>query len=168
MMSGGLYLYFVVECSSKSRSDWMYIESLINYHYKPRSHSHKAIYASGKSNLFNISKIEKETRKANGNTHVIICADVDENDEAQNQRLIEFSEKHGFDLVWMNLNIEDVFLDEPNVHARDKHEKAKAFLKVRDKRLKDLGTKLFMEENPLKKMHSSNLMTVLDKYLKRK
>lgn len=166
-MNKGPYLLFVVEAKSDNKSDWIYIESVIHCHYEPRKHRHRAIYAGGKSKLTSIGRINAAKKGASGKIHVIVCADKDRNDDHLNDEIIKFCKDNGFDLVWMNLNIEDVFLGEPNVRTQDKQAKAVKFAAKRDKKLEELGTDRLMVDDPLKKSGSSNLMLVLDRYIKR-
>lgn len=162
----GLYLYFVVEANSKSRSDWKYIKSVIDHFYEPRTVQLKAVCVAGKSNLTSLKKIESETRKARGKVRVIVCADVDNDDDERNRKIINFCRENGFDLVWFNQNIEHVFLNHSSV--KDKVVQATKFLEGKDKILDKMGVGILNESSALDIPHSSNLMLILDAYLKRR
>lgn len=170
-MKGGLFLFFVVEASSTSQSDYKYIQSVILHFYIDRKHHREPIYMATKSNLTDLAKINSATKRAmevGGEVHVILCADKDVNKDEENAKIIRFCKDNSFDLVWMNQNIEHVFLDNPHLRSEDKSSKANDFLRRSDKIFKDFDIALLNTEDPLRKPRSSNLMLVLDKYIERK
>ena len=103
-----------------------------------------------------------------GDTKVIYCIDTDDyekNIEHNNElnEISRFCDKNGYDLVWFCHNVEDVFLSKV-ISDSQKVSEAKAF-----------RTKARIKEIPLnqlsgniKRVHTSNLLNILDKYLSRK
>lgn len=70
-----------------------------------------------------------------------------------------------FDLVWMNLDIEEVFLGR-RIRNNAKKKEALSFLKKKQTYLS--SNQMLANPKPLDKHPSSNLLIVLDKYLARK
>lgn len=160
-------LLFVVEARRSSESDWMYLRSVILFYYGIRCYRGKTIFAKTKSLLTYEKKIYEENEKFDGKAKVIIIADVDENDDEQNHKIERRCKEKGYELVWMNMDVEDVFWGK-RIDDKKKAKEAIKFQRMGDKALESLGVDILMEPNPLKKRHSSNLLLVLDKYLPRK
>lgn len=160
------FLLFVVESNSVAMTDWIYIHSVLDFHYGRNGYRAKPIYAGSKTRLIEQRKIEIERAKVKGQSSVIVVADVDNGDHDLNALIEATCKKEGYDIVWMNADIEDVFLGE-KVEKKSKRRKAIAFQRIKDEKLKALAEGKLQERDPLKKAHSSNLLLVLDKHLKR-
>ena len=156
-------LVFVMETKSSSKTDWMYIKSTIDYYYKPRTYSLKKIFAKSKSELIQQERKIKDAIKSTERiAQVIICADYDR-EEQLNNKIINYCRDNKYDLVWMNLDIEDVYLQR-QVKERNKVKEAINFQKRKD----TLILALNLNNNfPLRERHSSNILLVLDKYITR-
>ena len=153
-----------METRSAVRSDWMYIKSAIDYFYRPRTFALDKIFASSKGELIKQDKkLESKKNDKNREFKIIIVADYDREEEI-NDRIKKYCEKQDFDLVWMNLDVEDVFLGK---QIKNKDKKTEA-IKFQARKL-DLIPKLkgLENPNPLTKRNSTNLLLVLDKYIER-
>ena len=157
-------LVFVMETRSSNRSDWMYIKSTIDYFYKPRTFALDKIFATTKSEL--IQQDVRINNIINGSTRevkVIVVADYDR-DEDLNKTIEEYCNERNYDLVWMNLDVEDVYLGEQVPNNRKKT----AAINFQAKKHKLLPNIKGLDNNaPLKTRHSTNLLLVLDKYISR-
>lgn len=160
-----MQLILVMETRKSCNSDYRYIKTTIDYFYKPRSYSIKPVYAKTKSELLNQEKkINDERSKYNGESIVAVCADYDRPDDLLNEQLIKYCTNKAFELIWMNRNIEHVYLDQAIV--ADKEKMSRTFLKNADFILSALTN--LNNNSPIKCMRSSNILCVLDKYLERK
>lgn len=161
-----MQLVLVLETRFSCQSDYRYIKSAIDYFYVERTCKLTPIYAKNKSELINQDKKINECKnKYNGDTKVVLCADYDRESDCDNDAIISYCLINNYDLVWMNLDIEDVFLGK-QVPNKAKNKESINFLTKKNKILS--GLKTISEVNPLLKRHTSNLLVVLDKYLIRK
>ena len=162
-----MQIVLCLETRSSSKTDYRYIKSAIDFYYVERSFKLTPVYAKSKSELMHC---EKRIRAYENNypekTVVVFCADYDhDGDSSLNERLERYCASHSYDLVWMNKDVEEVFLN----HHIPKDEKQQAsfdFLKRKEKILKAIKT--LDIARPLSKHPASNLLIVLDKYLRRK
>ena len=157
-------LVFIMETRSSNKSDWMYIKSSIDYFYKPRTFALDKIFATTKSELISQdtkikSKIDDSTREVK----VIIVADYDRKEDL-NDKIIKYCNDNDYDLVWMNLDVEDVYLGKQVPNNRKKSE-AINFQSKKHKLLPKLTG--LSNPSPLKTRHTTNLLVVLDKYISR-
>lgn len=161
-----MQIILVVETRASCESDYRYIKSAIDYFYVERSFKISKIFAKTKSELVSCDKKIKEYKnKYIGVTKVIVCADYDSENDPSNDVIINYCDTHSYDLVWMNVNVEDVFLGRI-VPDRDKNRESFKFLKRKNTYLS--SNIVLNNPSPLDKRPASNLLTVLDKYLKRK
>lgn len=159
-----MQLILVMETRPSCNSDYRYLKATIDYFYKPRSFNIQKIYAGNKSELLNQArKIQIEKQKFNGESVVVVCADYDRPDDPLNEQLINYCNENNFELVWMNSNIEHVYLNLPN--TRDKERASIDFLR-RSQRILPLLDNL-ADDNPVCKTRSTNLIYILDKYFER-
>ncbi len=93
----------------------------------------------------------------------MLCADYDR-EEKSNEEIIKYCFKNNYNLVWMNLDVEDVFLKK-QVRQKEKVQQAINFQRRKNTLFK-LGINL-SEKDPLKTRHASNLLCVLDCFLER-
>lgn len=157
-------LVFVMETRSSNRSDWMYIKSTIDYFYKPRTFALDKIFATTKSELIQQDvKINSKINDLNREVKVIVVADYDR-DENLNIIIEQYCNDKKYDLVWMNLDVEDVYLGK---QVPDNHKKSEA-ISFQAKKHKLLPNIKGLDNNtPLKTRHTTNLLLVLDKYISR-
>jgi len=157
-------LIFIIETRASNGSDWMYIKSALDYYYKPRTYGIKKIFAKCKSELINQTrKVNNHILKCNREPIVLLCADYDR-DEKLNETITKYCLKNNYNLIWMNLDVEDVFLGK-QVKQKEKEQQAINF-QMKKNTLFKLGINL-SEKDPLKNRHSSNLLCVLDCFIDR-
>lgn len=160
-----MQLILVMETRKSCNSDYRYLKTTIDYFYVPRSFSIKPIYAKNKSELLNQNKkIDEEKRKYNDQSIVVVCADYDKEDDPLNEQLVKYCDENDFELVWMNTNVEHVYWNLKSVN--DKEKMAVKFLRESDKILKKLNN--LKVAIPIRQIPSTNVLVILDKYLKRK
>lgn len=171
MMS--IQLLFCVEADKRSKTDWVYIKSVIDKYYEiNNSISIKPIYMGGKTN-YRRSKIITEIKtavkqfKRTGSTTVIYCIDTDDWDinpdrSREYEEIKEYCCEKGYDLVWFCKDVEDVFW-ENRIHSSDKTEAAQRF---RSQNQIDCVTEKALLNSKLK-IGCSNILLVLDNYLRR-
>ena len=157
-------IVFVMETRSSNRSDWMYIKSTIDYFYKPRTFALDKIFATTKSELIQQDvKINSKINDLNREVKVIVVADYDRN-ENLNNIIEQYCNDKKYDLVWMNLDVEDVYLGK---QVPDNCKKSEA-INFQAKKHKLLPNIKGLDNNtPLKTRHTTNLLLVLDKYISR-
>lgn len=174
-----LQLIIVVEANKKSKSDWIYIKDTIDhfYQYDPTEVRLSPVYMDGKGKY----KIkEREIRKLisgyayssrtnkNRQSYVIYCFDCDEYDIKQEDNMFlqeakRYCDEHGYEFVWFCKDIERVYLGR-KIDDSQKTKEAAAF-KAR---------KLIagVDKNRLSiasyRDNTSNILKILDTYLKRK
>ncbi len=147
-----------------NKSDWMYIKSTIDFFYLPRTFALDKIFATSKSELINQDiKIANKTKSIDREIKIIIVADYDREEELNN-RIINYCKKKDYDLVWMNLDIEDVFLGK---QIPNNHKKIEA-INFQSRKHKILPNLTLDNDEPLKRRHTTNLLSILDKYISRK
>ena len=132
-------LVLVLECDEKSRSDYMYIKSVLDEWYKISMSINikiSSVFMRGKGNykkkdVFN--KIEKlQKAYMHGNTKVLFCFDTDRYEiaPADKQMLVEeqeYCKEKGYEFVWFCHDIEEVFLGK-SVSKNEKTDKAKQYI----------------------------------------
>ena len=160
-----MQLIIVSETRSSCRSDYKYIKSAIDYFYHFMGQKLTPLYARTKSELINKEKeIIKAKTRYKGVSKVIIVTDFDDVTNPLNKKIAIYCKEHGYDLVWMNRTIEEVFLNK--IVHKEKGKEADNYLKRANKILSTIST--LFDEDPLMRNPSSNLLVILDKYLKRK
>ena len=114
---------FVVESDERSRSDIIYIRSIMDHLYNFRIRSDvkiSEVFMAGKGN-YNKNKIINSIRtkikqyKTIGETYVIYCFDTDKYDSDPNDKKVlkdekEFCRDNGYEFVWFCHDVEEVFL----------------------------------------------------------
>ncbi len=152
-------LILVLETNPSAKTDYIYIKKCIDVFYGDRSFKLTPIYARCKSKLIQQQdKIVWNKERYSGKTNVIIVSDVDEGDELQNKVLTRYCKENGFKLVWMNLDIEDVFLGK-RVKKSEKETWSRKFLFCFEETIKRVNLR---SKNVLVEPHSSNLLNVID------
>lgn len=161
-----MQIILIVETRASCDSDYRYIKSAIDHFYVERSFKLSKIYAKNKSELITTNKkIEALKEKYNGDSVVVICADYDRKNDPLNQEIETHCLKHSYELVWMNLDVEEVFWSK-QISNKNKNKESVKFLKLKNSIIPALKT--LDIDNPKLKHPASNLLLVLDKYLVRK
>lgn len=162
------------EASSESGTDFSYIREYIHDRYPDK----RRLIHIDKVSLGSKTKYEKGKRKAadlikryafqhkNEKQVVICCFDTDKGKqgaEETNDKIEIFCKTNGYELVWFNRDIEEVFLGQ-QVPDKDKLRCAKDF--VEHGFIKRINDQIMMVTDP-RKGHTgtSNLKCVLDKHL---
>jgi len=167
-----IQIVLVMETNEKSKSDYMYIRSILNCWYDLQSRTDRKIvpiFMNGKGNYKNkrvISKIEK-SRQAyrNGDTCVVYCFDTDKYDTDPNELLTltqeqNYCTKNGYEFVWFCHDIEEVFLGK-SIPNSDKTDKAREYMISNG--INNLQKRNFEAKSISNR--KSNLLRVLDKYM---
>ena len=116
----------IMETKSSSRTDWMYVKSVLDFYYVPRTYSNSPIFSKSKTELIRQDRKIAEIKKINPKeTKIIIVADYDR-EENVNLEIEKYCTKQNYDLVWMNLDVEDVFLGN-QINPREKAKQAERF-----------------------------------------
>ena len=161
-----MQVILVIETRASCKSDYRYVKSTIDYFYGERSYKISKIFAKTKSELIKQDfKIISYISRYEGKSVVLICADYDRDSDSLNNDIEKYCLTKQYELVWMNRDVEDVFWGH-QVDDKNKDRESFKFLTQKNKLLSSINT-LNIEE-PLKKYPSSNLLVVLDKYMKRK
>ena len=174
----GLQLIFVVETKKSCKSDWIYIKDTIDYFYQcnPAHTKLSPVYMDGKGRYKNK---EKEILKliagyASGSvsksnqSKVIYCFDCDDYDaKHEDSKFLEAARQYCFeknyDFIWFCKDIECVYLGK-KVDDSQKKKEAENF-KIK-KLIKNVSPDKLLAANY--GANTSNIMRVLDTYLKRK
>ena len=166
-------LLFCVETDRRSKTDWVYIKSVIDKYYViDNSISIKPVYMGGKTNYKRnkvISEIKTLTRqfRQTGSTTVIYCVDTDNwnTDRDRNRELEEvrdYCSEKGYEFIWFCRDVEEVFWGH-QIHNSDKTETAKKF---RSQNRVDSVPSDSLTEHKMK-IGCSNIITVLNRHLKK-
>ena len=178
-----MHLVFVVETTENNDSDKMYISKYISICCPQLKESPDNllswVYLNGKGNYRKGSVLKKVNdliarynrfHPNENDTYVLYCVDIDDTNQTAsaeenkqiNKEIEAFCRKEGYELVWFNRTIEEVFLGRTVKQAKDKKREANAFMKKKTsiddfppERLK----KSFYSESVRK---STNLGFVLD------
>lgn len=162
-------LVFVVESDEKSKSDYIYIRSILeeDYHIsKLKDVKISAVFMGGKGNyqkknvLNKIVALRKGYQKI-GDTYVLYCFDTDKYDSDPNDGKVleeeqQYCKKNGYEFIWFCHDIEEVFLGS-SVAADEKVERAKQY--SRQNQIKNVKRECLKSERMTK--GKSNLLTVL-------
>ena len=179
---GGLQLLIVLETSDDSRTDAIYFGEVINrfFLYIDKNSGYEVntsiIPLSGKQNYKNkkiVNRIKNSIKMfktyTRGETVVIYCIDTDSVEQVYKRssffyNVSTFCKENGFELAWFCKNAENVFLGVEPTTLENKTEAALEFSRNGDiNKIKE--TNLVKEKIEL---NCSNIVAILDKYLKRK
>ena len=166
-------IIFVIETkSSKYDSDGVYVKEVYQrfYSYNKYDTIFRFVYMDGKWNYNKknvLNKINGEIKKflsvGNKDYHVVYIADKDEyrtnqQDEKYVRMLTQFCKEKGYKLVWMDKNIEDVFLG----HSVEQNQKIKEAARFkRDGLINHIPTKNLMDRECCRQ-HCSHILCVLN------
>lgn len=168
-----LQLIFCVETNKRADTDSIYITETINHWYEVDNKIKiNKIYMNTKSK-YNSKDVLREIDKKStdfviGETKVIYCIDTDQYEYDMEQAkelksIIKYCKENNFDVIWFCHDVEEVFLGQ-KISDSQKVKMASAF-----RRKGKIGE---IQENKLayseKCACTSNILSVLDKYLPRK
>ena len=165
-----MQVIIIVECSKESKSDWVYINSLLKFKYDITSHKLSPIYLNGKGRYKNVSKkVEKLKKEYDDKTIVVMCIDLDSitnnpTDRKINDELYKYACSNNYYFVWFNRDIEEVFLNK-RVNKSDKTKQAIDFL--RTNKIEKIKFDNLNKENIISNQ-TSNIMFVFDKIFNKK
>lgn len=175
-----LHLVHVLETSDVGKTDNIYLSEVISHYFEYKNSNYDSVsstflFMDGKHN-YNDSKLEEHINSLksmfkdyDGITKVIYYFDTDSVDRTYKHgsffyNVQQYCEERGYDLVWFCKNAENVFLNKEPESLSDKLEAAKEF--GRNNKIEKI------EEYKLSKTTieygCSNILIVLDKYLRRK
>lgn len=169
----GLQIILWMETNNNSRTDWVYIKETINKYYissneikiTPRFLEGKGNYKAART-IKQIKTLTKEYSKT-GETIVIYCIDTDniQVDQDQKREFYEIKDyciSKGYEFVWFCRDVEEVYWGKRIANS----EKVIASSRFRSSnQLKKVDEKSLSSSRILVKR--SNLLSILDKYLKR-
>ncbi len=131
-------IVLVVEADEVSKTDFIYINSVLNELYSIRERTDikiSPVYMRGKGNYKKAAtqiKKHQNAYKKIGNTHVIYCFDTDKfESNPEDGRVLREEEKYclnnGYDFVWFCHDIEEVFLGK-SVSKSEKKDKSRQYI----------------------------------------
>ena len=168
-----LQMIFCLEANKQSASDYVYIRDTIKRFYNLNNKIKiTPIYMNGKSN-YNSTKVAREIKRMTkdyimGETVVLYCIDTDtyesNADQAKELDLISsYCRNNGCELIWFCHDIEEVYVGN-KVPNNQKVKIANGFRRSK-------GIDNILEDRLLsdaKRKGYSNILIVLDKYLRRR
>ena len=158
-----MQLIFVVEASKESKSDFYYISETLKEFYNILGHK---ITPKGNFNKKQ-EEINKNTSKYKGVSKIFFCYDIDNPTSpiySLNKSIEVYAKAKGYETIWFYENVEQVYIKN-DVHDSEKTKTAKKFVAhnlIRSVVEKDLSQTIISRKK------SSNILTVIDKYLQRK
>lgn len=162
-------LLFCVETTQQANTDYPYIlETIRHYYGESRKIVLRPIYMGSKTK-YNSKSVKEDIKRQSGTaeTHVIYCIDTDDYDisadtEATLKQIQRYCENNGYDFIFFCKNIEEVY-HEKTVPDTGKIAAIKYFKSSHA--IKNVKTANLQRENY--QIHCSNILNILDKYLKR-
>ena len=173
----GLQLIFCVESNPKSQTDWIYIHETVRHYYSDINAAVRLtpIFLSGKNNYRSakvtksISSYIKQYKAASAdNRSVVIYAvdtdnfDSDPDDIAFFGEIQRYCADNGYEFIWFCKDIEQVYIGKKVTDSK-KTSEATTFKKKH--KINDTIESKLKTASP--KVNSSNILAVLDKWLKR-
>lgn len=168
-----LQLVLCVEANRKAKTDNIYIKQTISRFYNIGNNVRLTFINMGGKSNFKAPDVKRQVKQycqdyKIGATVVLYCIDLDnyETDAEQvslNKGVTEFAQRNNHEIIWFCRDIEEVYLG----RRVDKSEKTKLALEFARK-----GNIQFVEADKLEhgkeSKGTSNILVVLDKYLKRR
>ncbi len=168
-----IQLVLVVETDKKSKTDFYYINSILDYYYNIGENRISYVYMGSKYN-YNSEKVVKEINKwvknysvvNKGQSFVIYFFDKDLSsskyeDLEFNNEVTKYCNDNSFDLVWFVQNIEDVMIGVNNVGI-DKVKSAMSF--YTQNKIRTVDEKNLRLNHNVTNQGRSNVLTVFDKF----
>ena len=169
-----IQIILCVETTRNADTDTKYIRDSIRHFYNiDNSVKLNTVYMNSKDK-YNSSKVLKEITSKNkmferiGESVVVYCIDTDSidtknEDKMQFDKIAQFCIQNGYELVWFCHDVEEVFVGH-KVHNAKKVKEAAEF--QRKNQISNIDKSRLRCKSI--KVHGSNLLLVLDKYLKLK
>ena len=164
-------IILVVEANPNSRSDFVYINSILKEVYDIRSRNDvkiSPVFMGGKGMYKNkgvVSEINNKVKEYSylGNSHVVYCFDTDKydvnpSDKSALREEEQYCVKNGYLFVWFCHDIEEVFWGK-SVKKKEKTDKSKQYSV--SNAVKSLNLNKFRAASIAK--GRSNLLLILDK-----
>ena len=168
-----IQMIFCLETNKRANTDYIYIQETIDWLYqKSNQIKFSPVYMGTKTKYRSkdiLKEIKQKTKEFTiGQTKVIYCIDTDEyekNPEHANafRDINRFCEENSYDLIWFCHDVEEVFLSQ-KVQDSKKVEEAGAFKRKNGIQEIDMGRLC----GDVVRVHTSNILCVLDQYLTRK
>lgn len=168
-----IQLIFCVETNKRADTDSIYISETINHLYLVNNKTKiSKVYMNTKTRYKARDVLKEIAGKIKaftiGETRVIYCIDTDEYEkDAGNKRELDeirrFCKESCYDLVWFCHDVEDVYLGR-KIPDSAKVQEASAFRRKRKIEEMDFGKLAGCTE----RVHTSNILNILDQYLPRK
>ena len=161
-----MQLILMAETKTKDGSDYKYIKEFINEYYGIRGNKLSPIPLHGKANYRKKAKIiEQYVAGYIGESYVIIFIDIDSptynmDQKFLNQEIIDYCNKMGYQLVWFNKSIENVFLGK--IIKKNKEKEADDFLRKNKIKKVDLN-KMSVPYFNYSREGESNIKVILDR-----
>lgn len=162
-----------METKKSAATDYVYIRGTLDRFYDINNKVKiTPIYMNSKSR-YNSNQVEKQIKSftkdfSAGKTHVIYCIDTDWYEvsvdrENELKRVENYCEDNGYDLIWFCHDVEEVYLG----RSISDNQKVKAAANFRNqKKIQEVSEKQLSSQSIKKR--TSNIMAVLDNYLRRK
>lgn len=168
-----IQLIFCVETNKRADTDSIYISETINHLHLVNSKTKiSKVYLNTKTR-YKAKDVMKEIAGKTkaftiGETKVIYCIDTDEYEkDAEHKRELDeirrFCKEGGYDLIWFCHDVEDVYLGR-RIPDSAKVQEASAFRRKRKIEEMDFRKLACTAE----RVHTSNILNILDGYLPRK
>ena len=162
-----------VETNKRADTDYIYISETIKHLYKEDKRvTINKVYMGSKTKYKSKEVLRdiKQLTKAFtiGETRVIYCIDTDAYERNREHETIlnditQFCKGNGYELIWFCHDIEEVFIGR-RISDSQKVQEAGAFR--RGGKINEVHTAKLSSN--VKRMHTSNILCILDKYLSRK
>ncbi len=168
-----IQMIFCLETNKRANTDYIYIKETIDYLYQTNNQiKFSPVYMCTKTKYRSkdvLREIERKTKEFTiGQSKVFYCVDTDNYEistEQENalQNVREFCDAKDFEFIWFCHDIEEVFWGK-KIPDSQKVQEAGAYRKRKE--IKGLPLKRLTESNY--RSCTSNIISVLDKYLVRK
>ncbi len=161
-----------METNKRAATDYIYINETIKRFYSCNGNNKikiSPVYMNNKTRYNSkdvIKEIQRLSKDYAGDTKVIYCIDTDSfevnQDHARELKEInKYCEKNGYDMIWFCHEVEEVYLGR-RVSDKQKVKEAADFR--RKNMISNISERLLRCND--KRTHASNILTILDKYLK--
>ena len=172
----GLQLIIVVEANKKCKSDWIYIKDTIDrfYRYEQAHVKFSPVYMDGKGNYKRkqreVSELISQYAAASktNQSEVLYCFDCDDYDVKSEdldflKSAQQYCNEQEYDFIWFCKDIESVYLGRK---VDDGQKKKESSIFKAKKMIKDVDERKLLASTY--RTNTSNIMNILDNYLKRK
>lgn len=168
-----IQLILCVETDKRADTDSGYIYETIQYVYNVDNKTKLSKICMGGKMKYNSDEVRKEISNKRdmyllGKSVVIYCIDTDQYEKNQEHnsdlnKIEKYCKDNGYELIWFCHDVEEVFLGK-KISDSIKKDEVNRF--KRNKKIKTIDLKMLCENN--KRVHASNMLNILDKYLQRK